>query len=148
MDFYPAIWNVLHDGSIISIQGAVPGIVRFAVSIPYLRKRFPDPGKTIQITLTECTRFAYRCYDAQNFCTDLSAIAASEPEILSAEMRADMSEICCVSGILEVRSSNGSLSLDSGRAITLQELINVSEEYWIEWSEHAKKQNRRNAQDI
>ena len=139
MDFFPAIWNVLHDGSIISIQGAFPGTVRFAVSIQYLREQFPYPGETIQGTLTDCTRFAYRDYEAPEFCTDLPAIAASEPEILSAEMRSDISEVCCVGGTLEVRAGGGSLALDSGRVITLQELIDVSEAYWTEWSERAKK---------
>jgi hypothetical protein len=125
MDFFPAIWNVLHDGSIMSIQGAVPGTVRLAVSIEYLRERFADPGETIQ--------------EARDFCTDLPAIEASEPEILSAEVRSDISEVCCVGGTLEVRASSGSLALDSGRVITLQELIDVSEAYWTEWSERGKK---------
>lgn len=104
MDFYPAIWNVLHDGGIIAIHGAVPGTIRLDVSIEYLRERFTDPGEIIQVTLTDCTWFAYRDYEAQDFCTDLPAIAASEPEILSAEMCGDISKVCCVGGTLEVRS--------------------------------------------
>jgi hypothetical protein len=139
MDFFPAIWNVIHDGSIIAVRGTVPGTVRFDVSIQYLRERFTDPGEVIQVTLTDCTRFAYRDYEAEDFCTDLPAIAASEPEVLSAELRGDMSEVCCVGGTLEVRASGGSLALDSERAITLQELVDVSEAYWTEWSERAKQ---------
>lgn len=139
MNFYPAIWNVLHDGSIIAIHSALPSSVRLDVSIDYLRERFPDSGESIQVTLTNCTRFAYQDYESQGFNTDLSAIAAIKPEILSAEMSGATSNICCVGGTLEVCATDGSIALDSGRSITLQELLDVSEAYWTEWSERAKK---------
>ena len=139
MDFYPAIWNVLHDGSIIAIQGTVPGTVRLDVSIDYLRERFSDSGKIIEVTLTGCTRFAYRDFDVGEFSTEFSVIAAMEPEVLSAKMRGDLNEVYCVSGVLEVVAVGGSLALDGGRSITLQELIDVSEAYWTEWSERAKQ---------
>jgi hypothetical protein len=139
MEFYPTIWNVLHDGSIITLQGAVPGTVRLDVSIDYLRERFPDPGKSIQVTLTGCTRFAYRDFDDGEFTTDFSAIAAYGPEVLSAELRGGLCVLDCAVGVLEAMAADGSLALDSGRAITLQELIDVAEAYWTEWSERAKK---------
>jgi hypothetical protein len=139
MDFYPAIWNVLHDGDIIAVRGAVPGTVQLDVAIDYLRERFTDPGETIQVTLTGCTRFAYRDFDDGQFTTDFSTIAAFEPEVLSAELRDGLCVLDCVSGVLEVMAADGSLALDSGRAITLQELIDVSHAYWTEWSERAKK---------
>lgn len=142
MDFYPAIWNVLHDGTITAIAGSVPGTVRLDVSIDYLRQRFADSGRTIQVILTGCTRFAYRDYEAKDFTTDLSAIASIQPEVLSAEMRGDLSEICCVGGTLEVRASSGSLALDSGRRLTLEELIAVSEAYWTEWEENWKAKRK------
>ena len=137
--FYPTIWNVLHDGSIIAIHGAVPGTVRLAVSIDYLRERFPDSGDTIQVTLTGCARFAYRDFDVGEFTTDLRTITSMEPEVLSAKLQGDLNEIDCVNGVLEVIATDGSLALDSGRAITLQELLDVSEAYWTEFGERAKK---------
>lgn len=39
-------------------------------------------------------------------------------------------------GILEVVAADGSISLDSGREITLKELTAVAESYWKEWKEH------------
>ncbi len=142
MNFYPAIWNVLHDGSIVAVRGTIPGTVQIDVSIRYLRKRFPDTGETIQVTLTGCTRFAYRDFEEHEFTTDLSKIAALEPEILSAEMRDDINDICCVNGMIEVCASGGSIALDSGRTITLQELIDVADAYWTEWSERGKRERQ------
>jgi hypothetical protein len=139
MDFYPAIWNVLHDGNITAVRGAVPGTVQLDVSIDYLRERFPDPGKTIQVILAGCTRFAYRDFDEREFTTDFSAIAAFEPEVLSAELRDGLCVLDCAGGVLELSAADGSVALDSGRAITLQELIDVADAYWTEWSERAKK---------
>jgi hypothetical protein len=139
MDFFPAIWNVLHDGSIIAVRGTVPGTIQLDVSIDYLRERFPDAGKTIQVTLTGCTRFAYRDFDESDFTTDFSAITVFEPEVLSGELRDGLCVLDCAGGVLEVRAASGSLVLDSGRAITLQELIDVSDAYWTELSERARK---------
>ena len=139
MDFYPTIWNVLHDGSIIAVHGAVSGTVRLDVSIDYLRERFSDSGKTIQVTLTGCTRFAYRDFEVGEFTTDFSTIAVMEPEVLSAKLHDGLCVLDCAGGVLEVRAVDGSLALDSGRTITLQELIDVADAYWTEWSERAKK---------
>jgi hypothetical protein len=137
MDFYPTIWNVLHDGSINGIHGTVPGTVQLDVSIDYLRERFPDAGKAIQVTLIGCTRFAYRDFDESEFTTDFSAIAAFKPEVLSAELRDGLCVLDCVGGVLEVKATDGSLALDSGRAVNLQELIDVAKAYWTEWKERS-----------
>ena len=139
MNFYPTIWNVIHDGSIIAVRGTVHGTVQLDVSIDYLRERFPEAGETIQITLTCCTRFAYRDFDEGEFTTDFSAITAFEPEVLSGELRDGLCVLDCSGGVLEVRATDGSLALDSGRALTLLELIDVADAYWTEWSERAKK---------
>jgi hypothetical protein len=42
-DFFPAIWNVLHDGVIVAVDGVLPGDLRIDVEIGYLRKRIPTP---------------------------------------------------------------------------------------------------------
>jgi hypothetical protein len=137
MDFYPTIWNVIHDGRIIAVRGTVPGTVQLDVSIDYLRERFPNPGKIIQVTLTGCTQFAYRDFDDGEFTTDFSAIAELGPVVLSGELRDGLCVLDCTGGVLEARATDGSLALDSGRAITLQELMDVAEAYWTEWRARA-----------
>jgi hypothetical protein len=143
MDFFPAIWNVLHDGRIVAASGEVPGTVRVNVSIDYLRERFTDLGKVIEVTLTGCTRFAYKPFEEQEFTTGLSAIADFKPEVSSAELQDGLCKIDCVSGWLEVAAVDGSLSLDSGRAITLQELIDVANAYWKEFGERSEQAKQK-----
>lgn len=152
MDFFPTIWNVLHDRSITKITGVVPGTIRIDVEIIYLRERFKDPGETIQITLTDCTRFAYRDYEDKDlnkdFITDPPTIAATELEILSAEMVNGFARVTCASrkgqgGELEVAAVDGSLTLDSGRAITLEQLIQVADEYWEDFRTRSKTSHPR-----
>jgi hypothetical protein len=138
-NFYPAIWNVLHDGVIVAVDGAVPGGLRLDISIDYLRKRFDEPGDSIQVFLVGCTRFSYRQSAEEPSTEDLSVIAAQQPEILSASMIDGACEVECSDGVLEVVASDGSVSLDTGRAIALTELIEVADSYWTEWSERARQ---------
>jgi len=142
-NFFPAIWNVLHDGVIVAIDGAVPGTIRVQVSIDYLRKRFSLSGELIQVVLVDCTRFSYRASDASGPTTELPRIADMAPEILSATFTNGVCEIECAGGVLEVIATDGSVQLDSGLAVTLQELLDVADAYWHEWSERAKKLRRK-----
>lgn len=133
--FFPAIGNVLHDGAIIAIHGVVPGEVRLDVEIDYLRKRFTDPGQAFQITLNGCTWLAFRSWNEDEaVITDVTRIAALELEILSAEMRAERFDIHCGGGTLEIIAADGSLTLDSGRPLTLPDLLDAATAYWQEFS--------------
>lgn len=98
-NFYPAIWNVLHDGVIVAVDEAVPGTLCLDISIDYLRERFSESGKSIQVLLIGCTRFAYRQSAEAEFTAELPAIAVQQPEILRASM---------IDGLCEVECSDGS----------------------------------------
>ncbi len=138
-NFYPAIWNVLHDGVIVAVDGAAPGTLCLDISIDYLRERFSEPGEFIQVLLIGCTRFAYRQSTEAEFTAELPGIVAQQPEILSASMIDGLCEVECSDGVLEIVASGGAVRLDTGRAVALQELIAVADSYWKEWSERAKK---------
>jgi hypothetical protein len=68
---------------------------------------------------------------------------ADVSEILSATLNSGVSEIECAGGVLEVISPDGAVRLDSGRSVTLQELIDVADGYWKEWSERAAKARQK-----
>jgi hypothetical protein len=138
-DFFPAIWNILHDGVIVAVDGTLPGDLQIDIEIDNLRKRIPDPGALIQVLLIGCTRFAFREYEKSGFSTALTEIAAMGPEIVTASMKDGVCEVDCTAGTLEVVAGDGAIGLDSGRAVTLQELTEVAESYWKEWSEHWAK---------
>lgn len=138
-DFFADIWDVLHDGSIDSISGTVPGTVIMNVGIEYLRERFEDPGTLLCIKLRACTRFAYRAYDQTEFVTELDEILANDPDILGSfgsdsefggEVSDGMSVLGGSKGLIEIRAESGTLSLDSGREISLDELKAVATGYW------------------
>ncbi len=133
MNFFPTIWQVLHDGTIRAAEGSVPGDVCLTISIDYLRERFPDSGKFFRLTLHECTLFAYYNFGPPEF-VGLSRIARFKPEILDAEMEGDINRIYCVGGILRLTAGSGSIGLDSGRVVELQEVLDAAEAYWTEWS--------------
>jgi hypothetical protein len=138
-DFFPAIWNILHDGVIVAIDGTLPGDLRIDIEIDYLRKRIPDPGTLIQVFLIGCTRFAYQGFEATAFSTELAAVAAMQPEVLGGSMKDGICEVECSDGTLEVVAADAAIRLDNGRVVTLQELKEVADSYWKEWSEHWAK---------
>ena len=131
--FFPAIWNVFHDGSIDRVVGEVPGTVTLHVDIEYLRKRFSEPGDCFVVTLPNCTKFSFQPYDDEASITNLSVISDRYLEILSAEMAQGVCRVFAREGALEVESSNGSIRLDAGRAISLQELLDAATKYWEDW---------------
>jgi hypothetical protein len=51
-------------------------------------------------------------------------------------MKNEVCEIDCVDGTLEVVAAGGSIFLDSGREVTLEELGAVADGYWKQWKEH------------
>ena len=127
-----SLWNILHDGGIERIEGAVPGDVVVHVSIPYLRSRFGGNGIGFVVRLSGCTQFMFRPYDEPPV-SDVTAIVALSPEILSAEP-SDPLEVACVMGSLLLRYVAASISLDTGGLVTLSELDAASKSYWDEWS--------------
>jgi hypothetical protein len=137
--FFPAIWNVLHDGCIERIVGTVPGDIRVDVSIEYLRERFQDDGESIILTLSDCTIFSHRVYDEEQAVSDLNMIANESLSILSAEMNGAICQVFTDVGVLELKCESGSISLDSGRKISLKELFSVAENYWEEWASKSKR---------
>jgi hypothetical protein len=137
--FFPAIWNILHDGVIVAVAGTLPGDLQIDIEIDYLRKRIADPGTLIQVLLIGCTRFAFREYAKSEFTTAVTDIAAMRPEIVSVSMKDGVCEVDSTEGTLEVVARDGAIRLDSGREVTLQELSGVAEAYWKEWNEHWAK---------
>lgn len=135
------IWNVLHDGYVLGVSGAVPGDVRLSVRIDYLRSRFRDPGNRILLTLHGCIALDYQSYENDAALTDFDAIAKAEPEILNAKDWTDASVVECANGTIRVTATGFSLELDSGRAITFDELCSVAEAYWKAFEERSKNRS-------
>ena len=138
----PDIWDILHDGGIVGATGHVPGTVRLEIDIQYLRERFPDAGSKIVLTLLECSRIDFSKYE-DNLPHGLVELADISPDILGACEADGCNEVTCAvlkgsGGILRVAATDFSLSLDSGRIITLDELKYVAKAYWKSFGERER----------
>lgn len=132
----PKLWNLLHDGILEDVEGSVPGDVRLAVSIRYLRQRFPGEGTGFVIVLRRCTQFSYTPYDGPPI-TELVPIVAQNPEILIANP-GDPLEIACVMGTLFLRYASAQVELDTGGQVQVEALDATSKAYWRDWSDRTR----------
>jgi hypothetical protein len=131
------VWKYLHDGSIESIEGSVPGDVTVHVSIRYIRQRFPGDGTGFIIVLSNCTRFEFEPYD-EPACNELAEIVRLDPEIVSLQS-ADPVVVNCVMGTLNLAYTHVTVTLDSGVPVSLEALHAASAGYWEEWSQRNRK---------
>lgn len=129
-EFFPDIWDVLHDGSIESLTRSAPRTLVVDVGIEYLLERFDPPADFLRIELADCDRFAFREYSASDWIEDLPRITECHPGILSGELRGETIIMHCDNGVIELTASGGSLTLDGNRAITLDDLKKVAGGYW------------------
>ena len=136
-DFFPAIWNVLHDGVIVAVDGVLPGDLRIRRRDRLFTKAHSRPRYFHSSSSKRLHSLCLlRSTKKSEFSTALNDIAAMGPEFVNASMKSGICEIDCVDGTLEVVAADGSIFLDSGRAVTLEELTAVASSYWKEWKEH------------
>lgn len=131
-------WGMFHDGIITKLAGSVPGDVTIYISIEYLRKQFHEPGIGFKINLRGCKVFSYQEFDEKAE-TNLDAIAIKNPEILRVDLTDDFVQIDCVMGTLTTSYESASVFLDTGTAITYEQLESACDAYWEDWAARNKK---------
>ena len=154
-DNCPDIWNVLHDAIVVGVSAPAPGDVALELACDYLRDRFPDPGNRFVLTLHSCDRLEYRPWtDEENAITDFSEIERRRLWVLSADPVDGHCKVLCseailkgIGGTLTVSSSAAFLRLDTGRDVSLAEIMQVATEYWDEWEAAGKAALARENQE-
>lgn len=136
MDY--AVWNTLHDGSIESIGGVVPGDVAIQVGIAYLCEKLPTTANYLVVHLRGCTRFEYQPFDGETD-SDLAHIVASDVEILSAKEVQGLVSVVCVNGFLKLAYNRTEISLAEGTVVSQSELEAAAKRYWTEWEEKIRQ---------
>jgi len=120
------LWNILHDGTIAQIRGKVPGDIRLRIEIEYLRNMFPPPGQSIYVTLTNCRRMQLMASPKKA----KRALSEKSVTILSAKGDDGGIVVRSTEGDLVLEYDSFELELDSGEAISLEQLAQASKQYW------------------
>lgn len=135
-------WRMFHDGGIERISGDVPGVVDLHIGINYLRAMFDGEGSGFVVTLAGCTTFEFTEYGEESShlprVTDLSEIEGRELEILSVEAGNPL-QIVCTAGQLALAYEQARVSLDSGAAVTFEQLSEATDRYWSKWAQSHEK---------
>ena len=129
-------WNTLHDGSVRSVCGSVPGDLVLEVEIEYLTDTLPTAESFLRVHLLGCTRF------------DLKSFAGEPAESLSEYPEEEVAEIFGAKengGVVEVLSPSSpgggggfihcvyrdaEVRLAEGRLLPQEELEAAAEGYW------------------
>ena len=129
------IWNTLHDGALVEIQGDVPGDLRVKVEIEYLANKLSGQKSNIWVNLKNCSLFEYerqlskdetQTYQGPQELKDISPSLMA----LSCDEEKDYLIIWDICGLIKTKYDAAELFLETGEPLTFEELDNVSKEYW------------------
>lgn len=140
-----AVWNLLHDGSLVGVDGEVPGDVTVTVEIDYLRAMLPEPGNRFLIRLAGCRLFEFRrAAEGRTLISDWVTVSAGEPEILSATLRGGgiivVSLECGPATYMELllQYDAASVSIEDGRVVPAAELTAAARRYWAAFASRSE----------
>ncbi len=140
------IWNILHDGGFVDIQGNVPGELTIKVEIAYLANKLKGSFDNILVTLSDCTIFEYERYWSKNKTqtyTSIEELNRVSPglEVLSCDEENDYLLIADICGTIKVKYHSAKLTLENGNPLSFEELASVSKEYWENFGATTAKSN-------
>ncbi|HVI03160.1 MAG TPA: hypothetical protein VM869_30900 [Enhygromyxa sp.] len=130
----PSPWNLLHDGTLVAIQRA-GSTVRLTIELPHLRVRFEPRGEAFFVELHGVESFGYLPYTDrwdEPLIEELAAIVAERPNVVEAEARKPTRDdpasmvVWGSLGSLRLAYASLELALDSGRAITIDDLARAT----------------------
>jgi hypothetical protein len=136
-----AVWNTLHDGSIDSIRGDVPGDVTLQIGIGYLCKKLPTASDYVNVHLRRCTRFEFHPFEGP-VVTDLAILRTRDLEILSAEPEESGVSVCSFYGFLKLANDEVETRLAEGNVVPQSELEAAADRYWSEWAANSRRADR------
>ena len=131
-----ALWNTLHDGVIVAIDGTVPGEPVLEVEIGYLAGRLCPGTKSVFVRLVDCSSFLYDFRSSMEETVRLSVlseIAESRPIIMAGEQDLDGVLIECWCGAIQCRYSSACIMLENKAPIAYETLLAECERYWRDW---------------
>lgn len=130
MEYPEEIWNLLHDGGVAGVTGAVPGDLTIRVEIDYLTRRMQPPCQAIDVTLLGCDSFEYLRWKDEHRTSDVEFFGALEPEILSGSVTNDRVRVICSNGQFDIRYRDVRVTRDDGMPTSIAEIEEVAAAYW------------------
>jgi hypothetical protein len=129
-----ALFNTLHDGKLVAIQGMVSGDIELSIVCNYLRERIHVPGTTFLVKLRKCRRFEFNTdHDEFPKNADLREIGNKGLDILSSEEVGGLVVVYCGNGELLMDFESASVWLNEKTEISFNDLERVAESYWADW---------------
>jgi hypothetical protein len=130
MDNPEEIWNLLHDGGIASVRGAIPGDLTLRVEIDYLTQIMNPPCDAIDLTLVGCETFEYLNWNDDRGTTDVNILAELEPEILSATSTSTGVRVICSDGRFDIQYGSIRIVRADGTPTSVEEIDATAKAYW------------------
>ena len=124
------------------MDGNVPGDLQLSIEIDYLRQMFEPPGRNFRVELQSCTLFEFQSWVDDSVISDPRVVETIQPEILSGSEAGDHVTVICNGYALRLRYDGVHIALDTGDAITLDELQAGADRYWTEWDNRRPRERR------
>lgn len=139
MDARVAIWNTLHDGEITVVAKEGADLVMF-VSIPYVRERLKPIGDSFALRLRGFRGFQLLDGVGRKKSSDVQEdLAKNGIEISSAESETMPVKVATTAGYIVLDFDEIEITLDTGRFVSYEEVLQAATEYWEEWSAQIPK---------
>lgn len=133
------IWNILHDGALVELQGKTPGDIKIKVKIEYLANKLKGRRDHIYVILKKCLMFEYErqlSKDRVQTYKTIDELEGITPALmaLSCDEENDYIIIWDICGSIKTKYDSAELKLEDGEPLSFEELDIASEEYWSTWS--------------
>ena len=129
------LWNLLHDGSIVSFSGNCPGTVSVKVEIEYLCTLLAIESQFLLIHLQNCRDIAYIPFISPDTVLRLESLSACDLEILRATGENNLVSVTCTEGVIRLNYEGVSCELDNGVPIPFSTLSQACKKYWTTWKQ-------------
>lgn len=124
------IWDLFHDGTLINAQENTPGNLLLTIELEYVREEFDEDFKYFLLELHECSLFEYypSVWDIEIIkdiqpINDIKSILKYDLWMTDVEKKNDQIIVYCSNGILKTKYRDYSISLDTGKKVSKDDLI-------------------------
>lgn len=138
MDQRCAIWNVLHDGTILAIERGESQELCLRVEIAYLAGMLAAGCEEILVMLKGCSQFEFLHWEDGSTTSDILQISAYGTEILSTASEDVPAVVTTTFGELRLAFQEFKLSLPDGSTLSYERLCAVCEAYWSDFEARGK----------